>query len=303
MSKQNILVTGADLAPEAQAILQDFQLHYAGARPTETDLIELCKSLDPIAMIVRYGKISENVINASNQLKVISKHGSGIDNIDQSTAAQRKIKVVAATAVNAISVAEHALALLLASSKSVPLLNERMHQGHWDKATHKNIELSGKTVGLIGFGAIGRHFAKILTAMGMHILAYDPFTTNFPDYVHNTSLETLLAQSDVISLHCPLTEQTKEIINKHSLSLCKSGAILINTARGGLIQEQDLLDALASNTISIAALDSFAVEPIPQDHLFLGHPRIILSPHIGGVTQEAYTHMGVAAAKNILQNL
>ncbi|MCK6403587.1 MAG: 3-phosphoglycerate dehydrogenase [Sphaerotilus natans subsp. sulfidivorans] len=294
------LVTGADLAAEALALLGDFEVVYAGAKPTEADLIALCRQHDPVAIIVRYGRVGAAVMDAAPGLRVISKHGSGTDTIDKVAAAARGIAVVAAAGANAAAVAEHALALLLACAKSVVALDARMHAGHWDKATHKSIELEGRTLGLIGLGAIGLRLARMADAMGMRVIGFDPFAKNLPAQVEAVDLETIWRESDAISLHCPLTADNAGLVNAHTLAACKPGVILVNTARGGLIDEAALLAALRSGQVGSAGLDSFAVEPMTAPHPFHGEPRITLSPHIGGVTADAYVKMGVGAARNAL---
>jgi D-3-phosphoglycerate dehydrogenase len=294
------LVTGADLAAEALALLGDFEVVYAGAKPTEADLIALCRQHDPVAIIVRYGRVGAAVMDAAPGLRVISKHGSGTDTIDKVAAAARGIAVVAAAGANAAAVAEHALALLLACAKSVVALDARMHAGHWDKATHKSIELEGRTLGLIGLGAIGLRLARMADAMGMRVIGFDPFAKNLPAQVEAVDLETIWRESDAISLHCPLTADNAGLVNARTLAACKPGVILVNTARGGLIDEAALLAALRSGQVGSAGLDSFAVEPMTAPHPFHGEPRITLSPHIGGVTADAYVKMGVGAARNAL---
>jgi len=298
-----ILVTGADLALPALALLTDFEMVYGGKAPTEDDLVLLCQQHNPVAIIVRYGKITARIMDAAPALQVISKHGSGTDTIDKVAAQERGIDVVAAIGVNAAAVAEQSMALLLACAKSVVHLNARVHAGHWDKATHKSLELGGRTVGLIGLGAIGQRFARMANAMDMRVIGFDPYAKNLPDYITAVSLETLWTEADVLSLHCPLTENNRELINAETLSMCKPGVILINTARGGLINENDLLQAVRTRHVAAAGLDSFAVEPILADHPFLGEPNFILSPHIGGVTSDAYVNMGLASANNLLQVL
>ncbi len=295
-----ILITGADLAPQALALLKDFEIVYAGKAPTEDDLVALCQRHDPVAIIVRYGKVGASVMDAAPSLKVISKHGSGTDTIDKTAARERGIQVVAAVGANAAAVAEQALALLLACAKSVVPLNARMHAGHWDKATHKSLELGGRTVGLVGLGAIGLRFARMADAMGMRVIGFDPFAKNLPAYVTAVDLETLWRESDAVSLHCPLTDDNRGLLNAQTLAKCRRGVIVVNTARGGLIQEADLLAAVQSGQVGSAGLDSFAVEPMTAGHPFHGQERIVLSPHIGGVTSDAYVNMGVEAARNLL---
>jgi len=295
-----VLVTGADLAPQALALLADYEIVYAGKTPTEDGIVELCRQHDPVAIIVRYSKIGAAAMDAAPRLKVISKHGSGTDTIDKAAAKARGIEVVAAAGANAAAVAEQALALMLACAKSIVHLNERMHAGHWDKATHKSIELEGRTVGVIGLGAIGLRFARMAHAMDMRVLGFDPYATNLPDYIERAELETIWRESDVISLHCPLTADNAKLINAQTLAACRKGVIIVNTARGGLIDEPALLAAIRSGHVAGAGLDSFAVEPMTAPHPFHGDARIVLSPHIGGVTADAYVKMGVAAATNAL---
>ena len=298
-----ILVTGADLAPQALALLEGHDVVYAGKTPTEEDLVALCRKHDPVAIIVRYGKVSAAVMDAAPSLKVISKHGSGTDTIDKAAASTRGVEVVAAVGANAAAVAEQTLALLLACAKSVVALDARMHAGHWDKATHKSLELGGRTVGLVGLGAIGLRFARMADALGMRVLGFDPFAKDLPAHVEAVDLATLWRESDAISLHCPLTEDNRGLLDAQTLAQCKRGVIVVNTARGGLIDEHALLAAVRSGQVAMAGLDSFAVEPMAPGHPFQGEKRIVLSPHIGGVTGDAYVNMGVAAAKNLLQVL
>ena len=298
-----ILVTGADLAPQAVKLLEGHEIVYAGKTPTEDDLVTLCRAHDPVAIIVRYGKVGAAVMDAAPSLKVISKHGSGTDTIDKTVAQQRGIEVVAAVGANAAAVAEQALALLLACAKSVVALDARMHAGHWDKATHKSLELGGRTIGLIGLGAIGLRFARMADALGMRVLGYDPYAKNLPAYVQPADLATLWAESDAVSLHCPLTDDNRGLLNARTLAQCKRGVIIVNTARGGLIDEDALLAAVRSGQVAMAGLDSFAVEPMTPGHPFQGEKNIVLSPHIGGVTSDAYVNMGVGAARNLLQVL
>ncbi|MBS0430414.1 MAG: 3-phosphoglycerate dehydrogenase, partial [Proteobacteria bacterium] len=193
-----VLVTGADLAPQALTLLKNMEVVYAGKTPTEDDLIALCKRHDPVAIIVRYGKVGEAVMDAAPSLKVISKHGSGTDTIDKAAAKARGIEVVAAAGANAAAVAEQALALMLACAKSVVALDARMHAGHWDKATHKSLELGGRTVGLVGLGAIGQRFARMAHAMDMRVIGFDPFARNLPDTIQTVDLATLWRESDVV---------------------------------------------------------------------------------------------------------
>lgn len=299
--KPAVLVTAADLAPQAIELLQGYELVYAGKTPTEEDIAALCRRHNPVAIIVRYGKIGPLAMDAAPALRVISKHGSGTDTIDKVHAKARGIEVRAAVGANAAAVAEQALALLLACAKSVPQLDARMHAGHWDKATHKSLELGGRTIGLVGLGAIGQRFAKMAKALEMRVVGFDPYAHNVPEHVEMVDLPTLWQSADAISLHCPLTQDTRNLLNAETLARCKHGVIVVNTARGGLIDEAALLAAVRSGQVASAGLDSFAVEPMVQGHPFQKQPGFILSPHVGGVTSDAYVNMGVASARNLLE--
>lgn len=301
--KPVILVTAADLAAEALALLSGYEVIFAGKQPDEAVLVALCAQHQPVAIIVRYGRITPAVIAASPKLRVISKHGSGIDTIDVEAARARSITVKAATAVNADAVAEHTWALILNCTKSISHLNARMHAGHWDKATHKSIELHGRILGLIGLGAIGQRVAAIGTAMGMRVLGFDPCAKTGITNVTPVDFAALLEAADIVSLHCPLTADNRHMINAKTLAQMRQGAILINTARGGLVDESAVRNALESGHLGAAALDSFETEPPPPDHPLRNTPRLTMTPHIGGVTSAAYINMGVAAARNIVSEL
>lgn len=298
--KDVVIVTGIDLAPAAIDILRDYQLVYTSAKPTEDDLIKLAQQHQPVAIIVRYGGVSAGVMDASPALRVISKHGTGIDTIDSQAALQRGIAVKAAVGANAPAVAEHTWALIMACAKNVVGLDRRMREGHWDKSTHKSLELQGRTLGLVGFGAIGRRVAAVAAALGMPVLAYDPYAKEAAAGVQLVDLDTLYARSDVVSLHCPLTAENKHMINAQSLARMKDGTILVNTARGGLIDEAALIAALNSGKLRAAGLDSFEKEPFAAPHPLQDIGNAILSPHIGGVTSDAYIAMGTGAARNVL---
>jgi D-3-phosphoglycerate dehydrogenase len=298
--KPVVLVTAADLAPQALDMLTQFDIVFAGKQPTENDIVALCAAHKPVAIIVRYGKINARIMDAAENLQIISKHGSGIDAIDQAAAAARGIAVRAAVGANAAAVAEHAWALILACAKSVPQLDARMRAGHWDKSTHKSLELDGRTLGLVGLGAIGRRVAAIGAAFGMNVLAFDPYAKEAPAGVKLVALDNLYAASDIVSLHCPLTAENRQMLNRDTFARFKRGAILVNTARGGLIDEAALVEALASGQLRSAGLDSFDIEPMTNPHPFQQIANAILSPHIGGVSDAAYVNMGKGAAANVL---
>ena len=298
--KPAIVVTGADLAPQAVELLHGFDIVYAGKTPDEECLVQLCEKTQPVAIIVRYGKIPSRIMDASKKLRVISKHGVGIDTIDVEAAAKRGIAVKAAIGANSAAVAEHTWALILACAKEIAKLNARVQAGYWDKATHKSLELSNRTLGLIGIGAIGQRVAAVGAAFGMRVIAYDPYVLTIPPSVTMCELTTVLAESDVVSLHCPLTPDNRKMINRETLALMREGAILINTARGGLVDQEALLEALQAGKLRATGLDAFEAEPLRPSHIFSGIPNVILTPHVGGITSDTYVSMGTAAARNIL---
>lgn len=302
-AKPVFLVTAADLASEALALLSDHDVVFTGKTAPEDRVVALCKQHNPVAIIVRYGKVGAAAMDAAPNLKVISKHGSGTDTIDRAAAKERGIEVVAAAGANAAAVAEHALALLLASAKSLIPLNQRMHTGHWDKATHRSVELEGRTAGVIGLGAIGLRFARMVDAIGMRVLGFDPFAKDVPACIQRVELDTIWREADAISLHCPLTADNAGLLNADTLAACKHGVIIINTARGGLIDEAALRQALRSGQVGSAGLDSFSVEPMTSPHPFQGEARLTLTPHVGGLTDDAYVKMGVASVRNALDVL
>ncbi|QET04600.1 MULTISPECIES: hydroxyacid dehydrogenase [Cupriavidus] len=302
-AKPVIVVTAANIAPQAVALLSDFELVYAGKAATEEETAALCRRHAPVAVIVRTSKVGAMVLDAAPSIRVLSKHGSGIDNIDQEAAKARGVKVVAAAGANAAAVAEQALALMLACAKSVVTLDQRTRAGHWDKSTHQSLELQGRTLGLVGLGAIGRRFARIASAMDMKVIGYDPYATDLPTGIEPVSLESIWQNSDVISFHCPLTAENRGLLDAEALAQCRDGVIVVNTARGGLIDEDALLAAVESGKVAAAGLDSLQQEPPPADHPFFRNSRFIISPHIGGVTSDAFVNMGVAAAKNVMAEL
>ena len=301
VSRPAIVVTGADLAPQAVELLRGFEIVFAGKTPDEESLVRICEERQPVAILVRYGKVPARVIEACRNLKVIAKHGVGLDTIDARAAAERGVVLLPATGANADAVAEHAWALILDCAKGVSKLNARMHSGHWDKATHKSLELKGRTLGVIGLGAIGQRVGAIGVAFGMRVLGYDPAAAGDASAgIERAELDRVIADCDVLSLNCPLTPESRNLIDRGTLAKMKDGAILVNTARGGLVDEPSLAEAVRSGKLRAAGLDSFQVEPMEAPHVFHGIEAIVLTPHVAGVTGDAYVNMGVAAARNIL---
>jgi len=204
-------------------------------------------------------------------------------------------------------VAEHAIALLLACAKRILPLDDGLRAGRWEKPGFSGREIAGETMGLMGMGSIAQATGRIARGLGLNLIGYDPFAPDaaFEDLgvTRCATFEDLLAQSNILSLHCPLTDQTRQIINGPALARMPEGAYVINTARGGLIDEAALLDAIQSGHLAGAGLDTFAVEPPAADHPFFAEPRIVITPHIGGVTRQANARVGVEAVRGIIQVL
>lgn len=304
MKPTSIVVTAANIHPDAAALLAQHRVVYADVRAGEDALATLCEQEQPGAIMVRYGDISEKVISASSQLKIIAKHGVGTDNIDKVAAQKLGVPVTAALGSNSQAVAEHTLGLMFACARMTSWLDARMRSNLWDKDNYAGIELANGTLGLIGAGAIGLRVAKVAAALGMKVLVSDPFAKaeSLPAGVQLTDLEALLATSDVISLHCPLTSDTRHLLNRDRLSALKNQAIVINTARAGLFDEDAMLEQLHARRLH-AGIDCFQDEPLGPTSPWLTAPNTVLTPHIGGTTTRAFRQMGVMAAESILEVL
>lgn len=306
---RTILVTGPDLDASAAKLVTEhgFTTVHTPAYANSEVIAEHLKSSGAVGIVSRMGRLDESVMDAAPQLRVISKHGVGVDNIDLEAAATRGIPVLVATGANAVSVAEHAIALLLATVKRILPLDAGLRAGRWEKPGFSGRELAGATLGLMGMGSIAQVTGRIAKGLSLDLIGYDPFAKNatFEELGVRRcqTFEELLANSNILSLHCPLTDQTRNILNAEAIARMPKGAYVINTARGGLIDETALLDAIQSDHLAGAGLDSFAVEPPGSDHPFFSEPRIVLTPHIGGVTREAGVRVGIEAVRGIFQVL
>ncbi len=304
-----VLVTGPSLAPAAVKLLEAAGLEpvYVPAYAQGEGLIEAVRTARPVAILSRMGRIDAAVFEAAPGLRVISKHGVGVDNINIDLASAHGVPVLVATGANAVSVAEHAMALLFAVAKKIVTLDGGLRAGRWEKPGFKGRELAGSRIGLVAFGSIARQMAVYAKAFGMEVVAFDPFC---PDEVfaqtgvtRALSLDDLISGCDIISLHSPLTDETRNMINAERLARMRPDAIVINTGRGGLIDEDALGAALREGRIAGAGLDTFAQEPPAADHPFWSEPRLVMTPHIGGVTTAANERVGVDAAQGIIDVL
>ncbi len=255
------------------------------------------------ALVVRSEtRVTEPVIEAGRNLKVVARAGIGVDNIDLDAATRAGIAVVNAPIGNTVAAAEHTLALMLALARNVPQAYASMKDGQWQRSAFMGIEVRNKTLGIIGLGRVGSEVARRASSFGMRLIAFDPFVA--PDFaarlgVTVMSLEELLPQADFITLHTPLTPGTTRLISKPQLAMMKPGARLVNVARGELIDEAALLEALENEQLAGAALDVFTNEP-PGDLPLLRHPRLLATPHLGASTQEAQREVAIEAAEQVL---
>jgi D-3-phosphoglycerate dehydrogenase len=237
---------------------------------------------------------------AADKLRVISRYGVGMENVDLAAAAARGIVVTNTPNTNNISVAELAIALLFALARHIPQTAANARAGDFSRLT--GWELTGKTLGVAGFGAIGREVAKRGAALGMRVLAYDPFYEGDWGAAEAVDLPLLLREAHAVTLHVPLTDDTRHLINADSLATMRDGAFLINTARGGLVDEAALHAALTAGKLAGAAMDAFAHEP-PTGSPLLALPNFIATPHMGGATVEAIARMALMAAENVVRVL
>ena len=247
-------------------------------------------------------KVKAEVIQAAINLKVVGRAGTGVDNIDIDAATKKGIVVMNTPGGNSISVAEHTIALLLSLARYLPEASSSAKQGKWEKRQFTGFELKDKTLGVVGLGRIGIEVVRRAKAFQMNLVVYDPFVSErlAKDLnVKMVSLDQLLAGSDIITLHVPLVEGTRNLVNAQSIARMKNGVRLINTARGELIQEDDLAAALNSGKVAAAALDVLSVEPPNAEHPLLKHPHVIATPHIAASTLEAQETVGVEIAEQV----
>jgi D-3-phosphoglycerate dehydrogenase len=259
--------------------------------------------VDAAALIVRSEtKVTAELMAKGTKLRVIARAGIGTDNIDLEEATRRGIPVLTAPGANSTSAAEHSFALLLGLLRKVPAASALMAQGKWDRKPFQGTELRGKTLGILGLGRIGTYVAKIAQGFGMTVIALDPFVVAAHALalgVELLPLEEVLQRADVVTLHLALTPETKLLLNAERLALMKKGAVIVNTARGGLIDDAALVAALESGHLAGAALDVFEPEPLPADSILRKAPNILLTPHLGASTKEAQTRVALEIAEAV----
>ena len=292
--------------PQAKAMVEAFAdeiVYNPQTRPLEAgEIIELLEGVDGYIAGLDY--ITAEVINrAPESLKVISRYGAGVDRVDLDAAKAKGITVTNTPGTNAVAVCELAFGLMLCLARAIPRLDKAVKNGEWPR--NNGIELAGKTLGVVGFGAIGRNLATRAKAFGMDVIAYDPyFDAAFAAQhgVAQKSLDEVISGADFISLHVPLTKETKYMIGEDAISRMKTGAFIINTARGGLVDEAAAATAIKSGKIGGIGLDAYEAEPVTDSPLF-GLDNVVMTPHTGAHTNEAIAGMGLMAAENLINVL
>jgi D-3-phosphoglycerate dehydrogenase len=271
---------------------------------TQEELLGIIKNYD-VLVIRSSTKVTAEVIEAADRLKVIGRAGIGLDNVDIGAASKRGIVVMNTPDGNVITTAEHAVAMLMALSRNIPQAAASMRAHKWEKKQFRGKELFNKTLGVIGIGRIGRIVADRARGMKMNIIGYDPYIPAESIEkmgVESVSLDELLARSDYITVHTPITPETRNLINKECFAKMKRGVLLVNCARGGIVNEQDLYQALSEGKIAGAALDVFEKEP-PEESPLLDLDNVIATPHLGASTDEAQENVAVAVANQIVDYL
>jgi D-3-phosphoglycerate dehydrogenase len=269
----------------------------AGTMPSAADLVRLLPGC--VGWLAGVERITDDVLAAAPDLRVISRNGTGVDAIDLAAARRRGIEVRRAEGANARGVAELAIALILALARSIPVSDARIKAGGWER--RKGVELAGKTLGIVGCGKIGRIVAGLATGLGMRVLGHDPFAEDSGD-LPLVPLDDLVATSDMISLHCPPPADGSPLLDARRLRSTRAGVLIVNTARHDLIDIPALMAAIDRGHVAGAAIDVFDAEP-PLDRAHLASDRIIATPHIGGLTDESVDRAVDAAVDNLLEAL
>ena len=302
-----LIVLASPIHPDGRALLETEARVVVSAEPKTEPVLALMR--DAQGVLFRGGpRCDEAFLAASPRLRVVGRHGVGLDTVDIPACTRHGVAVVHAPGSNSQAVAEHALALMLACVKHTRRIDQLTRKGDWSpRFDVRNVELGGRTLGIVGIGNIGRRVAKFAGALGMRVLAYDPYLPD--DEVRRRgaepqpSLEAMLPQVDVLTCHTPLTPETQHMINEKTLGLLKPGTIFVNTSRGGVQSEPDLFRALVTGHLASAGLDVFEQEPSPIDNPIFNLDNVVVSTHIAGVTKEANRTAALQVAGEMLRVL
>jgi len=301
MAKLNVLISDgiSQVALEKFQSSDKYSVNFRKTTSAE-ELLSLVAEADILA-IRSASRVTPEVLAAGKNLKLVVRLGAGVDNIDVPAATSRGVGVMNTAAANSLSAAEHTIALMFALARRVPQAVASLSRHEWKREQFVGFELSGKTLGVIGSGQIGRIVMEKALALGMRVVAYDPFVSDlsrFPSLGRAKlvkTLEELVSQSDLVTLHIPRTKETKGVISRELLKSFKKGSYLLNVARGGLLDNEAVFEALESGQLAGAALDVFEVEPPAFPDRLIDHPKVIATPHLGASTLEAQERVGLVA--------
>jgi D-3-phosphoglycerate dehydrogenase / 2-oxoglutarate reductase len=297
-----VLVTDS-LAPQGLEILEKAEGIEVVDAPDLAPARLLEAIADAEALVIRSGtKVTGAVIEAAKRLRVIGRAGIGVDNVDLSAATARGIAVMNTPGGNTVTTAEHALALLIALARHIPQATASMKAGKWEKNRFVGTELCNRTLGVLGLGNIGRIVAQRARGLGMKVVGHDPYMSEAQATklgVELLSFDALLERSDAITVHVPRTKDTTGLLGRKAFARVKPGVLIVNAARGGIVDEEALLEALEQGVVGGAALDVFAQEPPPQGHPLVAHERVICTPHLGASTEQAQLNVAVAVAEQV----
>jgi len=259
------------------------------------------------ALIVRSAtKVTREILSAGKRLKVVGRAGTGVDNIDLESATERGIVVMNTPGGNRVAAAEHAVSMMLSMARKIPQACTSMKEGKWHKKRFMGVEIHGKTLGIIGMGRIGSLVARMALGLGMRVIACDPYLSEKAAKdmgVTLTDLETLLRESDFITIHAPLTQETKNLISREAFKKMKDGVMIVNCARGGIVDEEALYEAISMGKVAGAALDVFSQEPPPPDYPLIKLEEVICTPHLGASTKEAQEVVAIAIVQQVIDYL
>ncbi|MCP4493784.1 MAG: phosphoglycerate dehydrogenase [Gammaproteobacteria bacterium] len=304
MTRPKVLISDS-MSSQAVAVFEERGIEVLqSSKLSESELYHMIGEFDGLA-IRSATRVTEQLLEHADNLKIVGRAGIGVDNVDVPACTQRGVVVMNTPLGNAITTAEHAMAMMLSLARHIPQANSSTRRGNWEKSRFMGIELTGKLLGLIGAGNIGSIVAKKAIGYGLGVQAYDPFLTEERAEklgINKVELDTLLSSSDIISLHVPKTPETTNIINATALNQMKAGSMLINCARGGLVDEMALLEALESGHLRGAALDVYEIEPARENPLFELH-NVICTPHLGASTIEAQEKVAIQVAEQISEYL
>src|SRR5436190_2377571 len=280
------------VSPKGIALLQqrpEFKVQVLEKRLSEAELIPVIADVE--AMVVRSEtKVTKKVIEAAPRLKVVGRAGVGVDNVDVDAATQRGIVVMNTPSGNTISTAELTFSMLMALARKIPQAHSSMKAGEWNRKAFSGVELYNKTLAILGMGRIGTEVARRAIAFGMRVLAYDPYLSHARAKDLQVELfeklDEIYPQADFVTVHMPMTDETKGMINKAAFAKMKKGVRVLNCARGGIINEADLVEAIKSGQVAGAALDVYECEPLPAPHPLRDLPQVIMTPHLGASTEE-----------------